>query len=369
MYKLGWLTSSSPLYVSKLPDWKHRDAILPLLMNKGVEIHVPIPQVGSPEMMDRLYKGDTKVLYHTLRDLGIHWYPEIRKDLKLDGIFLDGVSYFQDIVLGEGILSAEEQELALWNILDDMVYRDKPIVISDNDMVCTRDFIDGQTHMLTKVYNYYKGYKKFHILSPMMQELPGNVSYHHIPFEIDPDTINPTIVPAVNRRFLAKYVGNNYFKTDTHIPVFNKLSKLGRVSVNGSRWTKEDKQLAPYVEWGPAVTLSHDNIHKTYCDSILGLSGYGAKQPRSLYHLRWKEFLIGGIYIVTEDTPTLAHLLPEDTLSFDYIRETPSKQLTPLLNNIVAHYVELVEAQREQAIDFFRADKWLHVYTKVFEIE
>lgn len=370
-YNLCFLSTCSPLYSSKLPDFKIRDSIFKLLVrDHGVKIHVPIPCAGDSKWMEKVYNGDTKPLFHTLRTLDIKFYPEIRTDLDFDGAMLEGLAFFQDIEAFGKKYTPQEQEDALYIILDKLVSENKPIVLMDNDFVCTNPF-NGDHHVLERVYHRYKHYNKLAVIAPMTEYLEPNVKFKHLPFPLDVDTIREDIIPVENRQYICRYIGNNYGKSNTHIPVFNALSKHGDVLVTGYKWTQEDKAAAPNVVFKSAVSMSHDNIYSSFGNSILGISGYSEYQRDSykdLYHLRWKEFLIAGIYIVTENCKELIDMMPDGTLVFDQIANMPYDELKDKLDYIKANYIKLVKEQRECCVDWCRSDKLIYDYLEVLEI-
>lgn len=370
-YNLALVSTCSPLYSSKLPDFKIRDSIYKLLVqDHDVVIHVPIPCAGDTKWMERVYKGETNPLYHTLRPLNIKFYPTIKDDIKYDGIMLEGLAFFQEVEAFGNVYTPDEQEEGLYRILDDLVSRNKPIVLLDNDYVCTNPF-NGDHHVLERVYQKYKHYNKLSVIAPMTEYLEPNVNFKHLPFPLDVDSVRKDIVPVEDREYLCRYIGNNYGKTNTHIPVFNKLSDFGKVYVNGYRWSQEDKALAPNVKWRSAISMSHDNIYNAFSNSVLGISGYSEYQRdiyKDLYHLRWKEFLIAGIYIVTENCKELIDMMPDGTLVFDQIATMDPKELQERLSYIKSNYINLVNEQRECAIEWCRSDKIIKDYLEVLEI-
>lgn len=371
-FRLGFFSTCSPLYVSKLPDWKIHDSILKLLCEEhNVEIHVPIPCTGSEKMMDRVYRGDKTPLYHTLRPLPITFYPEINEGIDLDGAFLENMGYFFDVEANGKLITKDEQEEAFYRILDKLVERDKPILILDNDYACTAN-LEEEPYVLYHVYQRYKDYNKLCVIAPMTETLQPNVKFRHLPFPLDVTTIRQDINPVENREYLVHYIGNNFNKTETHIPVFQKLSKFGSVAVSGYRWSKEDKDMVPEAKWRSAISLSHDNIYNVFGNSVLGISGYSTFQRdlyKDLYHLRWKEFLIAGIYIVTENYKTLIDLMPEGTLIFDQIPNIPDNEMREKLDYIKANYIKLVNEQRDACVDFFDSRKLLPHYLELLEID
>lgn len=370
-YKLGFVSTCSPLYVSKLPDFKIHDSILKLLCEEhNVEIHVPLPCTGDEKMMSRVYSGDTKPLYHTLRTLPITFYPEITLNLDLDGIFLENLGYFFDVEVNGKLITKEEMEEGLYRILDSMVERHKPILLLDNDYACTAN-LEENPYVLHYVYERYKTYDKLCVIAPMTQNLLPNVKFKHLPFPLDVTTIRNDINPVDHREFLMHYVGNNFNKTETHVPVFQKLAPLGNIAISGYRWSKEDKEKVPTARWRSAISLSHDNIYQVFGNSILGISGYSTFQRdyyKDLYHLRWKEFLIAGIYIVTENNPELINLMPEGNLVFDEIPNMDSKILEEKIDFIKNHYNFLVRQQRDACVDFFDSRRLLPHYLELLEI-
>lgn len=370
-YSLGFFSTCSPLYCSKLPDFKIHDSILKLLCEDyNVEIHVPMPCTGNERMMERVYKGDRTPLYHTLRGLPITFYPEIKEDLDLDGAFLENMGYFFDVEVNGKLITKTEQEEAFYRILDKLVERNKPILMLDNDYACTAN-LEKEPYVLYHVYQRYKDYDKLCVIAPMTQHLQPNVKFKHLPFPLDITTIRSDINPVENRQYLMHYVGNNFNKTETHVPVFQKLSKFGSVAVSGYRWSKEDKEMVPNARWRSAISLSHDNIYSVFGNSILGISGYSTFQRdmyKDLYHLRWKEFLIAGIYIVTENNPELISLMPEGTLVFDQIPSTDDLVLKDKLDYIVGNYTRIVNEQRDACVDFFDSRRLLPHYLEMLEI-
>lgn len=375
-YKLGWLTSCSPLYVSKLPDWKHHDALLKYLVRDyNVEIHVPVPQAGAPEMMDKVYKGNTTPLYHTLRDLDIQFYPEMKPVWEvasvLDGLVLDGLALFQEIEVlctGEKI-SPETQYQYVDLLIENLLSCDKPVILVDNDKVCTRPFNEKEDNVLRKYYLTYKGYDKFYVFSPYDQELDLRRPefFKHVPFEVDPESLR-SITPVEERDHILRYVGNNYYKSETHVPVFDILSKVGEVRVNGKYWTEEDQKNSPNVHYGPAVSLSQDNMMSIYGKSLLGLSGASAMHDESLYHLRWKEMLIAGVYIINEDSTYLQDKLPAQPYNFKTLRDADLHELENFIKVLKEEYEYLVEKQREHAMEFFSVHKWIPLWVEILEI-
>lgn len=383
MYKLGWLTSCSPLYVSKLPDWKHHDALLKYLVRYyDVEIHVPVPQAGDPKMMSKVYAGETTPLYHTLRDLGIKFYSELEPvDVvaeRLDGLVIDGAAVFQEVtILSTGkVITPEEQYIYIDNLIERLLSQLKPVILVDNDKVCTRPFNEKEDNVLRKYYMKYKEYYKtryteslyFYVFSPYDQKLtlrPGN--FYHVPFEVDPESLRP-ITPIEDREYLLQYVGNNYYKSETHVPVFDILSKVGKVRVCGKYWSDEDKKNSPLVEYGPAVSLSQDNMMRIYGSSILGLSGASEMHDESLYHLRWKEMLIAGVYILNEDSCYLQDKLPPQPYNFRTIRDANLKDLKSFIEDLKVGYESKVELQRSKAMEFFSVHTWLPVWLEALGI-
>lgn len=371
-YNLLFMSTCSPLYCSKLPDWHLRDCILDkLIKDHDVKVHVPIPQAGDTKMMERVYSGDTKPLYHTLRDLDIKFYPEIVEGIEFDGAMLEGLAIFQDIDAFGKHFTAKEQEDALFRMLDKLVSSDKPIVLLDNDYVCTRPF-NGDEHFLEKVYHKYKNYNKLCVIAPMTEYLEPNVKFRHLPFPVDVNSIRVEINSYDSREYLCRYIGNNYNKSETHIPVFNNLSRYGKVFVNGYRWSQEDKKNAPDVKFSIAVSLSHNNIYNVFGNSVLGISGYSSYQRdyyKDLYHYRWKEFLIAGTYIVTENCKELIEMMPEGTLIFDQIATMDLSNLKDRLNYIKDNYINLVKEQRECCIEWCRVENILPHYLELLEID
>lgn len=374
-YKLGWLTSCSPLYVSKLPDWKHHDALLKYLVrDHDVEIHVPVPQAGASEMMDKVYKGNTTPLYHTLRDLNIKFYSELIPTMyvahDLDGLVLDGLALFQEIeVLCTGQkLTPEIQYRYVDLLIGDMLSLSKPVVIVDNDKVCTRPFNEKEDNVLRKYYHKYKDYTTFYVFSPYEQKLDISPSrFKHVPFEVDPESLRP-ITPVEERDHILRYVGNNYYKSETHVPVFDVLSKVGDVRVNGKYWTEEDQKNSPNVHYGPAVSLSQDNMMSIYGKSLLGLSGASAMHDESLYHLRWKEMLIAGVYIINEDSKYLQDKLPTQPYNFKTLRDADLHELENFIKVLKDEYEYLVEKQREHAMEFFSVHNWIPLWVEILGI-
>ncbi len=382
MYNLGWMTSCSPLYVSKLPDWKHHDALLTVLRNKypNLNIIVPIPQAGAPSMMKRLYNKDTSVLYHTLRDLNI----EFRSNLApvesmadhLDGLVLDGLAVFQEVIVPTGgidrVCTADQQYRYLYELVKAMLSLGKPVILVDNDKVCTRPFNPEEDNVLRRLFCTFVTAKSLYVFSPYQQSLVKlglpESNFRHVPFEVHPDTLMD-INPAEDRPYLLRYVGNNYYKSETHVPVFEKLSRIGRVKVNGKYWTKEDRQKSFRVEYGPAITLSHDNLHRVYGSSLIGLSGASSAHDPSLYHLRWKEMLISGVYILNEHSEYLKPLLPEQPYDFETIRDADDRELQQYIDSLRINYVDLVQEQREQAMKFFSVYRWVPVWEEVLRIK
>lgn len=371
-YNLLFMSTCSPLYVSKLPDWHLRDCILDKLVKEhNVKVHVPIPQAGDTKMMERVYNGDVRPLYHTLRDLDIQFYSYINEGIDFDGAMLEGLAFFQDIDAFGRHFTAKEQEDAMYRMLDTLVERGKPILLLDNDYVCTQPF-NNDEHFLEKVYHKYKGYDNLSVIAPMTEYLEPNVKFRHLPFPIDVDTIRKDVKPYDDREYLCRYIGNNYNKSDTHVPVFNRLSGYGKVLVNGYRWTQEDKDKAPNVVFKSAVSMSQDNTYNALGNSVLGISGYSSYQRdfyKDLYHYRWKEFLIAGTYIVTENCKELIDMMPKGNLIFDEIATMSSDDLKNKLSYIKDNYLKLVDEQRECCIDWCRVENILPHYLELLEID
>lgn len=378
MYRLGWVTSCSPLYASKLPDWKHHDALLTYLKRtKGnsLEIVCPIPQAGSIEMMDRVYDGDNTPLYHTLRGLGINFYnklvePKVLSDI-LDGLVCDGLALFQEVKPLGHTITPLEQYNNLHATISYMLAQKKPVIIVDNDKVCTRPFNPEEDNVLIKLYNSFKKFDTFYVFSPYDQVHtvfnPNN--FKHVPFEVDPESLQP-ITPLKDRQYLLRYIGNNYYKSETHVPIFNRLSEFGPVYVSGKYWTEEDKKNSPKVKYGPAVSFSQDNMHSCYGNSVLGLSGASKMHDESLYHLRWKEMIIGGTYILREnDSKYMKEVMGESfnypNLTVPYIAIQDEWSLKNFIIYIHQFYDTQIVFQREELMKFFNVERWAPVWEEV----
>lgn len=376
-FNLGWLTSCSPLYSSKLPDWKHHDALLRKLVSEGnIKIHVPVPQAGATSQMHKLlYEKDDRQLYHTLRGLGMIWYEDLNPvdevSNTLDALVLDGVAVFQEVELKDKVLTSEDQYNYIDSLICSMLSKKKKVFLIDNDNVCARVFLEEDDNSLRKFFLKYKDSEYLYVLSPYDQSETLGIPKErtrHIPFEVDRTTLKPIILDGNSREYLLRYVGNNYYKSETHVPVFEKLGHLGKVHVNGKFWSKEIQESSPHVTYGPSISLSHDNLLNVYGDSILGASGFSKMHDKSLYILRWKEFLIGGTYIILDESPYLSPLLPPQDYTFEKIRESSIEELRDYIAYVKGNYLQLVESQREVALEFFSVDRWYKVWCDLLGI-
>lgn len=375
---VGWVTSTSPFYSSHLPDWKHHDVLLNELSSEGVSIISPLPPIGTPAMVSRMMSGDKRVLYHTLRtvDLKFLTMPDLQEvSDTLVSLVLDGVSEFQEVVVGTTVYDKEMQEKYMHDLIEIMLSKKKNVVLIDNDCVGSRTFLEG--NILESYIKEFVGDPHLYVLSPYFQTIPGLSpdNFYHMYFEVDKDSLRP-INPLSKREYLLRYVGNNYFKSRTHVPIFDKLSRLwwrspNKVLVNGSAWSLDDQCNSPRVIYKPRISLSHDTMYNVYGNSVLGLSGVSEKQDTSLYHLRWKEMLIAGTFIIAEDSPYLKDALPPQPYTTSTLRDADVQEVSDWLDTLTSNdstYEKAVQSQRDRLIEFFSLERVLPIWKKILSI-
>lgn len=365
-FKVGYYTTCSPFYGSKLAMWRHHDATFKRLCDEeNVEFHVLLPVVGGQSHVDKLYQGNKGVLYPTLRDMNFTFHADMDDNIELDALYLDDIHTYFKITIGERTYLPEEQDAYLRRLIERMIAENKPIIFSDTDGFCTEILEDNKAEMMD-LFNDYKGYHKLKVTSPFDNPIHDN--FYLIPFEVDPATFQE-IKPLSEREFLLRYVGNEYYR-EHFLPIFDKLSKVGNVRVNGAGWGKYHSQ-CPDVDWSVKITMTPDGVNKVYGDSAVGLTGrssYNAKKGQEIYLYRWKEYLAAGTLIIPENLPSYTSKLPDGSLTVDDILTWSDNKLASYFDMSDEDYKDLVEKQREKAVEFFGVDKWVPVFKEMFEI-
>jgi hypothetical protein len=369
-FKLGYYTTCSPFFGSRIAFWRHHDATFAKLCKEhDLEIHVIMPVPGGQTYIDRLYlQGDKNVLYPTLRDMNITFHMgEDNLGDTLDAIYLDDIHTYQDVRIGDTTYTIPGERFFMSYILDKMVQRNKPIIFSDTDGFCTEILEDTKAEMMD-LYDLYHTYSNFKITSPFVNEKLESSKFYEIPFEVDPKNFQK-VVPISKRTHLLRYVGNEYYRHH-FVPIFDKLSELGKVAVNGSGWNKY-KEEAPNVEWGPRMSMTPDGVNQVYGDSILGLTGrssYNEEKNQEIYLYRWKEYLTAGTLIIPENIEAYTSKLPEGNLTTDDLLSRTFTEFWDTFLHGDEAYEKLINDQREKALQFFGVDKWVPVFMKMFEM-
>lgn len=366
-FKLGYYNTCSPFRGSRIAFWRHHDAVFSkLCKDDDLEIHVILPVVGGSQYVEKLYrKGDKGVLYPTLRDMTIIFHEVPNIDLELDALYLDDIHTYQEVKIADTTCTVDGQRRFMTELIEKMISRNKPIVFSDTDGFCTEILEDTKAEMMD-LFNTYKGYEKFKLTSPFHN--PVHKNFYLIPFEVDPAKFQ-TVQPLSERNYMLRYVGNEYYR-EHFVPLFDKLSGVGRVMVNGAGWNKYKDQ-ALGVEWKPKISMTPDGVNTVYGDSALGLTGrssFNAKKGQEIYLYRWKEYLQAGTLIVPENLPSYTSKLPVGTLTADDILQLPIEDLSRILDMSDEEYKSAVTNQRAKALEFFGVDRWVPVFREMFEM-
>lgn len=365
-YKVGYYATVSPFYSSKMALWRLHDASFQRLCDEyDVEWHVVMPVVGGQTFCDRLYNGDRSVLYPTIQSWKIVFHEDLDDNIELDALYLDDLhTYFKTQVKGKEF-TVQQQKDYICRLIERMIRERKPIIFSDTDGFTTEVLNDTPAHML-ELFQRYKDYDKLKVTSPFHN--PVHKNFYLIPFEVDPDKLQP-IRPKSQREFLLRYVGIQYYRTH-FIPLFDKLSKVGRVRVNGSGWNPY-KHLAPDVEWQVKIMMTPEGVNQVYGDSVVALTGrstFNAERGQEIYLYRWKEYLTAGTLIIPENLPSYTSKLPEGSITFDDVLSWDVQQLKDYFDMSDEEYERIVTAQREKALEFFGVDNWVPVFREMLEI-
>lgn len=367
-YKIGFYTTCSPFYGSRLAMWRHHDATWNILCrDHDVELHVILPVVGGAEFSKKLYgDGDTSVLYPTLRTQNIvfHEHPDTLPEL--DALYLDDIhTYSEDV----GI-HPDDQHKVLKDLIYKMSVRRAPIILSDTDGFTT-EILENTEAAMMDLYNYTKSITDdYTVISPFINDKIPEKNRVLVPFEVDPSTLNNVITPLSKRPYLCRMIANFYYR-EHYIPILNSLSDAGTVQVNGSGWNPY-KEKMPNVIFKKGISMSPNNVDSVYNMSAIGLvgrSGYNIEHNQVIYLYRWKEYLQAGIRIVPEDVKQYTDLLPEGSFTTaDILNLSPLEIKERLLDISDEEYLKIIQDQRESALEFLSVHKWVPVFREILRL-
>lgn len=376
MKKLGFYTTSSPLYGAKLAFWRHHDALFNILCEEyDVEIHVILPVYGGDTQLESLYKGNRNVLYPTLRNMNIHFYPPETSTLELkciwdslDALYLDDVHTFDSL----GNRSKKDMENLMLDCLNTMISKGKPIVLSDTDGFAT-DILEGKEAFLKTIYEilYDSHYHNYYVVSPFIaSHLKEGTKLIVAPFEIDRRTLNLEYPDKSERQYFSRLVKNMYYN-EYYLPILEGMSKCGPVLVNGNGW-KPYIQKYPSIEFKTSIPMLPSTVNEVYNSAVtcmIGRNQYHIDWGTVLIQYRWKECLQAGIIIIPENISLYKEWLPEGSITTDDFLN--NLEYCKVYFNTMSDqdYKNIVEMQRKVALEYFEVHNWVPLFLELFDFK
>lgn len=363
------------LYISIGSFWKnaalkffqHHDALFNAMQKyiPDMQIHLGVPMKGATYLRKLIEDhNDTRVI-DTWKNLPYHVYPDLYTG-DYDAMIINGSEDFQDVQAPYRTIPTQEIYDYIYNKALACIHDDKPCILFDPDNYINENIcVDPDKNLARRVHDAMKNYKKYFLAGPFELGVDRDSynSYVFTPFTINPDDhVSPTIRPLSERRYITRYVGNNYMR-DNFFPYFDELSNYGKVQVVGSGWTKYHSQNSK-IEWTAKSPLTTDKVADFYGNSMVGLYGTTTRpsfRKGGHYTLRIREYYQAGILVI----PEADHILASKREFGITTNDLNDLHLDSIYDQT---YDELVKYQRSQILEFFNADGYAQLWCELLQM-